>query len=359
MHREHNSVDRPPSGRSTVANTGRSQRFGGEGLQRWRNDAGLRYRLQESGVDIAAISAVAILASVLYGLIRPNAFAFTSTANISVAFQTIPFLGIVALGVGLLMVAGEFDLSVGVNYIFSSILMAQLFTSDGVNVWLAAVIGLACGTAIGALNGWITLWLKIPSFIATLGTMGIWEAGMLVVHGAAEQSFAPPKAFADLTAGSIGIIPAELLWYGAFAGVAWLLLHRHRVGNHLLAVGGNRAAAAASGVNVRRTKLIAFTIAGFAAALAGILSASSIGDIATTSGQELPLQAIAACVIGGASLTGGSGNVLGMVLGAVLIYWIQDVLLLLGAPGYYLTAFVGALIIGSVVAYQRLHAVRG
>jgi simple sugar transport system permease protein len=324
----------------------------------WRGDPGRRYRLQQSGVDIFVLFAVLQVASIVWALLRPNSFAFLTSANLTIAFQTIPLLGVVALGVGLLMIAGEFDLSVGANYIFSSVVMAQLSYTDGMSVWLAALIGLGCGLGIGLLNGVITIYLKIPSFIATLGTMGIWEAAILFVHGATEQSFSPSGAFNTLTNGSIGIVPAALIWFVALAVGCWALLQRHRIGNHIFAVGGDRQAAIATGVPARQTKLIAFALTGLLASLAGILAAAQVGDISPTSGTDLPLQAIAACVIGGALLAGGRGTILGIFLGSALIYWIQDVLLLLGAPGYYLTAFVGALIIAAAVVYQNLQAKR-
>src|SRR5438445_9651891 len=132
--------------------------------------AGRRYRRQQSAFDILILFLVVIGASVVYGLISPYTFAFNSFANIQNALYTIPIeVGIPALGVGVLMIAGEFDLSIGVNFIFSSMVMAQLAT-NGLNVWLAALIGLLIGTGIGLLNGLVTLRLGLPSVIATLGT---------------------------------------------------------------------------------------------------------------------------------------------------------------------------------------------
>src|SRR5436305_5038580 len=146
--------------------------------------AGRRYRRQQSAFDILIIFLIVQVISVIYGLINPSTFAYNSFANIQNALGAIPVVtGIPALGVGILMIAGEFDLSVGANFIFSSILMAQLNT-NGLSVWLAALIGLAVGTGIGLLNGVITLRLGIPSFITTLGPMLIWQAGTLFVHGA-------------------------------------------------------------------------------------------------------------------------------------------------------------------------------
>ena len=320
--------------------------------------AGRRYRRQQSAFDILIIFLIVQVISVIYGLINPTTFAYNSFANIQNALGAIPVVtGIPALGVGILMIAGEFDLSVGANFIFSSILMAQLNT-NGLSVWLAALIGMAVGTGIGLLNGVITLRLGIPSFITTLGTMLIWQAGTLFVHGASSQPFSPSPGFAALTAGNLGVFPADFLWFVVLAIAFWALLQRNRIGNHIFAAGGNKQAATATGVRVDRTKLIAFSLAGACAALGGILSASQIGNIAPSTGDVLPLQAIAACVIGGLALTGGRGTILGIVLGSALIYWISDVLLLIGAPGFYITAPVGILIIAAAAIYEILRARR-
>lgn len=320
--------------------------------------AGRRYRRQQSAFDILILFLVVIGASVVYGFISPDTFAFNSLANIQNALYTIPIeVGIPALGVGVLMIAGEFDLSVGNNYIFSSIVMAQLAT-NGMNVWLAALIGLAIGTGIGLLNGLITLQLKIPSFITTLGTSFFWLAATFFVHGASSQPFFPDQTFAALTAGSLGVIPVTFLWWVVISLAFWGLLERNRIGNHIFAAGGNKQAAVATGVRVDRTKLLAFGLAGATAALGGILAASYINNIAPSNGQALPLEAIAACVIGGLALTGGRGTILGIVLGSALIFWIRDVLLLIGAPGFYINAPIGVLIIGAVAAYELLRSRR-
>jgi simple sugar transport system permease protein len=320
--------------------------------------AGRRYRRQQSAFDILVLFLVVQVASVIFGFISPEIFAYNSFANIQNALYTIPIeVGIPALGVGVLMIAGEFDLSVGNNYIFSSIVMAQL-AMNGMNVWLAALIGLLIGTGIGLLNGLITLWLRIPSFITTLGTSFFWLAATFFVHGASSQPFAPDPAFASLTAGSLGVIPATFLWWVVFALAFWGLLERNRIGNHIFAVGGNKQAAVATGVRVNRTKLLAFALAGATAALGGILAAAYIGNIAPSNGEALPLEAIAACVIGGLALSGGRGTILGIVLGSVLIFWIRDVLLLLAAPGFYINAPIGILIIGAAAIYEVLRARR-
>jgi simple sugar transport system permease protein len=309
------------------------------------------YRLRQSALDVLVLFLVVQIGSIVYGLINPHSFPYTSSANVSIALQVIPLVGIPALGVGVLMIAGEFDLSVGANYVFSGMVMAKL-AKDGLNPFAAALVCVAVGGAIGTLNGLITVGLRVPSFITTLGTTGVWTSLALLINNSSID-FAPSSSFfAHLTSGDIGVVPAEVLWLIAGGVVFWVFLQRLTVGNHIFAVGGNRAAAVANGVRVSRVKLLAFTTSGMCAALAAVLAASRSGVVSPDQGVALPLQAIAACVVGGLLLTGGRGTVLGMALGAALIYWIQDVLLLVGAPGYYLDGFVGALVIAAAAVYS-------
>jgi simple sugar transport system permease protein len=324
-------------------------------LQQFRKGSDIRYRLQQSAISILLIFIVIQVASIIFAEVDPNRFAYMTTGNLLTAFQTIPETGVAAIGVGLLMIAGEFDLSIGANYLFSSIMMAQIYMDYHISVWLCALIGLVIGTGIGVLNGVITLQFRIPSFITTLGTAGIWTAAMLVVHGASSQYFAVPSAFNVLTNGTFArVMGAQFVWFIGLSIAAWLLLQRHAIGNHIFASGGNIQAARSSGVPVARTKLLCFAIAGGMAALAGILAAANIGNIAPDTNPQLALNAIAACVIGGVNLTGGRGTVLGIFLGSILLYWIQDVLLLLGVSGFYLYGFIGALVIVSAVLHRVL-----
>jgi simple sugar transport system permease protein len=308
---------------------------------------GLLERARRSNLDILAVFIVVQIVCIVAGLAAPGKFAYVTEANVQVMLQAIPELGVVAIGVGLLMIAGEFDLSVGANYTFSAIVMANLATGYGMSPWAAAAIALVVGLLIGLLNAAVTFWLQIPSFITTLGTGLFWSGFTLFYHGSGFVSFTPTGAFATATAGNFGILEVEFCWFAALAVVCGLLLHRHRLGNWFFAAGGNTAAARAVGVRTRQVKTVAFAIAGLTAALSGILATSRVNSIVPGQGSDLALNAIAACVIGGVALMGGRGTMLGIVLGSALIYTIQDVLLLLRAPGYYLQLFVGLLIIAA------------
>ena len=161
------------------------------------------------------------------------------------------------------------------------------------------------------MNGVLTMTLRIPSFITTLGTLGIWTAVTLFVHGSSAETFTPPAAFQSLVAGQVGWIPTELIWFIALGIVFYIVLQRTAIGNHMFAAGGDQTAAVASGVNVVRAKLFAFTLTGLMAAVSGLLAATRVGSIFPGDVTTLPLQAIAACVIGGVVIAGGTGTTWG------------------------------------------------
>ena len=308
---------------------------------------------------IAVLFIIVQLTCVIAGLVWPDSFRYLSEANIAVTLKAIAPLGIMALGVGVLMIAGEYDLSVGALYSFLSIFCASMsnawdgdISGDTVHAWapfVAFAIVLAFGALIGSFHAFLTLRFAIPSFIATLGGMLFWKSATLFFHGAVAIRFKPAEPFATLFNGQVGFIHASIIWFGLMSVVFYMLLHHHKLGNHFYAVGGNRNAAVAIGINPNRTKTIAFAITGAMAAFSGVVAATRVGSIQPGGGLGMELQAIAACVIGGAALNGGRGSIPGIVLGTALVYTIQDVLLLLRAPAYYFDGFVGMLIVIAVV----------
>ena len=282
------------------------------------------------------------------GRMTPDDFRYLSPQNLTILMKAVPVLGCLALGAGVLMIAGEFDLSIGSVYTFTAILMATL-VGGGVSAFIAAPVGILVGVLIGMLNGTITLRFGLPSFIVTLGGLLFWRGAVLLYNGAVQVRFDPEPAFTSLFAGTLLGINAAFIWILLLVGAFHLLLHRHRFGNHVFATGGNPGAATAIGINTGRVKLIAFAIAGFMAAFAGILATTRVGSVQPGQGAGLELQAIAACVIGGLSLRGGRGSILGVFLGVMLIFTITDVLLLMRAPGFYLDMFIATLIVAASI----------
>ena len=299
--------------------------------------------------NILIVFAVVQIACVAASLAFPDNFTYLSTSNIQTLLKSIPPLAILATGVGMLMIAGEFDLSVGSNFALTAFVLATTFNL-GLPAPLAVLLALALGCFIGLVNGLITLKARIPSFIATLGAMMFWRGILQIMSGGQTAPFRPSAFLEALLSGSIGPMQAQFLWAIAVALVAHLILERHKLGNHIFAVGGNKESAVAIGVYPNTVKMICFVIVGALAAFAGIISSTRVHSVSPDQGKGLELQAIAACVIGGLSLTGGEGSILGIFLGSALLFTIQDVLLLLRAPGFYLDMFMGIMIVVAVVS---------
>jgi len=300
---------------------------------------------------IVLVSVVIQLVCVVAWAFFPNQFRYLDWLNLESMMRAIPLLGVVAIGVGILMISGEFDLSVGATYILTSYLMALAF-QDGWPLSLAVLLAFVVGIAIGLGNGLITIVFGIPSFITTLGSMMFLRGVVRFVSSSESIIFQPGATMERILAGTLGPIQAEFLWFIGFSLFGYLLLVRHSFGNHVYMVGGNRNAAVAVGINANRVKIICFALSGICAAFAGVMSAVRITAIAPSGGIGLELQAIAACVVGGLSLNGGRGTAIGIALGTVLLFTIQDVLLLIGAPGYYLDMFIGGSVIVAVILNQ-------
>jgi len=301
---------------------------------------------RRSGNIVLLFVIIQVLA-IFFALIFPDDFRYVSVGNIQLMLKAIPSLVIVVLGVNLLMIAGEFDLTVGATFTLTALIMAKLFNA-GVPLTIAVLAALLAGVLIGVVNGWIVVKSKVPSFIITLGAMWFWRGIILILSNSITESFYPSEFFEKLFTLNMGPIQVQFVWSLVIALVCWLILERHRLGNYFFGVGGNPKAAAALGVNTNQVKIIAFGITGLLAALSGVNSISPI------QGQGLELQAIAACVIGGTALVGGKGTILGAFLGAALMYTIQDVLLLLRAPGHYLQMFVGVIIVIAAVLNEAM-----
>jgi simple sugar transport system permease protein len=307
---------------------------------------------RRSGNIVLLFVIIQVLA-IFFSLLFPDDFRYVSVGNIQLMLKAIPSLVIVVMGVNLLMIAGEFDLTVGATFTLTALIMAKIFNA-GVPLSIAVLIALAAGVAIGVVNGWIVVKSKVPSFIITLGAMWFWRGIILILSGSITESFYPSEFFEKLFTLNIGPIQVQFVWSLAIALACWLVLERHQLGNYFFGVGGNPKAAAALGVNTNRVKIIAFAITGFLTALSGIMSTVRINSISPIQGQGLELQAIAACVIGGTALVGGKGTILGAFLGAALMYTIQDVLLLLRAPGHYLQMFVGIIIVSAAALNEAM-----
>jgi len=279
---------------------------------------------------------------------------FLSLSNLSVLFTVIPIYGITVLGVTLLMIAGEFDLSVAATFALVP-LVIQLLMSDGINAIAAIIIGLLLAALIGFLNGIITVKTGIPSFIVTLGTLFVWLGIALQISGGQPHPFILPSVATRILSGSIafnGLINSQLIWLIIFGVLFYLILERHQWGNWIYATGGNKDAARAMGIKVDYVKIALFILCAVLAGFSGMMESALYGQAIATQGGNLELDSIAAAVIGGTSLFGGEGSVLGGIIGTIIIWSIENGLILAGVSSYVYETLIGALIIIVVMVHR-------
>ncbi len=312
----------------------------------------LQYIRGRGALEIGIIFIALLVAFSIASLASPTTFPFLSQQNLSaVISQSVPVFGILGIAAGILMVAGEFDLSLGANVGFSAIIFIR--TSEAFGWGWGILAALLTGTGIALLNGLIVVVTRIPSFIATLGMGFFWVGAAIFVNGtiapALTEGHGTDSTLVALFAGDYGFFRSQLVWLLLIGAAAWAFLHRHRRGNHIFAVGGNQAAAKAISINPVFVKLMSFAIFGLLVGFTSILIAVQTSSVQPGTTNDFTLMAIAAAVVGGCSLNGGRGSVIGMVIGAALIEVVQDGLILAQAPGFYIQLFVGLIIVVAAI----------
>jgi len=285
---------------------------------------------------------------------------FASSDVIGIMAIAASELGVVVLGVALLMISGEFDLSVGSVSAVGALAVAMLYQL-GLNPFLATAIAIGCGICVGAVNGLLTVKFGIPSFIVTLGALMSWRGFVTLVTGGQPLIFRVGEthpAFFSVFQGNFGKVSAPLIWFIVVVIILRLLLHFHRFGNHVFATGGNKEAARSMGINTNKTKLICFMIVGGLAAFSGILQSIRSRGFYAAQGDGMELIAIAATVVGGTSLFGGVGNIVGVTLGILIIIFLQYGLIMIRVPGFWYKIVLGIIII-TVVIMDKILKQRG
>ena len=273
---------------------------------------------------------------------------FISLDNLRVILHILPELGIVSIGVTLLMISGEFDLSVGSVFALAPILNG-FFLAAHWNPFVSFFLPLAAAVGVGALNGIVTTKLRIPSFITTLGSMMILRGMVLLISNGWPFPWSDQaRPYQTILAGDLGFITTSVFWFLGLVIVFWIVLERTRFGNWMFAVGGSGRAARALGINPDRVKIINFMIVAGLAAIAGMAQYLRLESAQPDAGTGLELDTIASSVIGGTALAGGAGSVIGSVIGSILIRIMDNGLVLAGAPSYWFRVFVGLLLVVAV-----------
>ena len=276
---------------------------------------------------------------------------FLTLNNLFNITRSTSMIVVMAVAMTFVISAGELDLSVGSTAALSA-LVSALTIQAGYGMFAGIIAGVLCGLLVGLLNGFFVTFVNIPSFLVTLGMMQFIRGLDMRI------TYTKPVAIADDTfnhlfgAGSIGPIPVLLLWSLAATFLGHLVLKYTPFGREILATGGNRVAARYSGVNTSRTKLYCFIITGVAAALAGMLYSGMMQTARYSFGTGGELAAIAAVILGGTSLYGGKGSVIGTFVGALLIGTINNGLIIMGLDVSEQNMVAGAIII-LAVAFGR------
>ncbi|TPM94646.1 ABC transporter permease [Mesorhizobium sp. B2-1-3A] len=306
-------------------------------------------RAREAGVFIALLVLCLFLSFATDG--------FLTSLNLLNVGRQISLLGIMAVGMTFVLIAGEVDLSVGSTYAFSGLATGMLIIA-GWALLPAICLGLATGVVIGLINGVLSTYGRLPSLIATLGMLSIVRGAALILTNGqpvtvnARNGALPDvlQAFSFMGQGYLfTIIPMQLVFLVIVAVLAWLVLSFSNFGFRVYAVGGSAKAARVSGISVNKVKISAFILMGVLAAFAGILGLAFLpSSQAGRTGLGLELDVIAATIVGGASLSGGEGTILGTILGVLIIGVMRNGLVLLGVSPFVQELMIGLVIIIAV-----------
>ncbi|MCL6613486.1 MAG: ABC transporter permease [Firmicutes bacterium] len=306
---------------------------------------------RETKIEISIII-VFFLIYLLFLLGSPDVF---TRFDIYYSFMsTIPFIGILALAMTFVVILGEMDLSFPSVLAFSAWVFGKVLELAG-NVWLAAFASLATGVVAGLLNSLLIVKVRIPSLVATIGTQFFFRGLVNVCAEGKGISLVPAKDsfFYEMCVGRLGgVIPAQALWMLGLAGLFWLLLNRHRFGAHVLLVGDNKDSALMMGIEIDRVKTLVFTQMGFFAAFAGILSTLEVTYFWPSQGQGYLLTTLAAVFIGGTSVFGGKGTILGTFIGSLIIGSLEAGIIAIGLTGFWIQLIHGLIIMISVSIYS-------
>lgn len=307
-------------------------------------------RINSNALQQLLAFASLIVLIVIFSIASSN---FLQFDNIIGIFLSTAVTGILALGATMIIVTSGIDLSCGTVLTLTSVMTGVFAVNLGLPVGVAVIFGILIGAAAGWISGSVIAKLKIPPFIATLAMMMIAKGLALVISKATPIYFTSIPSFNKIAMGSIipgFAIPNAVLIFFGMAIFASLILNKTIIGRYTFALGSNEEATRLSGVNVDKWKIIIYMIAGVFTGVAGVIMASRLNSAQPALGAGYELEAIAAVVIGGTSLSGGKGTILGTVIGALIMSVLTNGLQILSVPQEWQTVVVGAVILLAVYA---------
>ena len=300
-------------------------------------------KLKSYSRELAVLAAILILVLV-FTILDKSYFTITNLIDI---IELSNINSLIAIGITFTIITGGIDLSVGSIFAIVIVIVGHLCVAQ-VNPILAIILGALLGTLMGSINGLLITKMHLQPFIATLGTMSVYRGIAYVVTGG-WPVIGIPNSYRYIFISNFYEIPSSVIVMLIFAFITHIILKKLRVGNYLFAIGGNEEAAKLSGVNVNITKITAYAMCGLGSALAGMIMLANLGTGEPATGQGYELEAIAAAAIGGASLSGGKGSIVGTLLGSILLAALKIGLIVIGVDTFYQFIVTGAIIV--IAAY--------
>jgi erythritol transport system permease protein len=307
---------------------------------------------------------------VVFSILSPFYF---STANFLIMSSHVAIFGLLAVGMLLVILTGGIDLSVGSTLGLSGVIAGFLMQGVSLDwfgvllyppVWVVVVLTCAVGAFVGLINGALIAFFKVPAFVATLGLLYVARGvALLMTNGLTYNNLGGRPELGNTGFNSLGFdrlfgVPIGVLILAVVAIVCSLILSRTAFGRWVYSTGGNARAAELSGVPVKRVQVTVYVMSGICASIAGLVLSSQLTSAGPTAGTTYELTAIAAVVIGGAALTGGRGNIRGTMLGAFVIGFLSDGLVIIGVSSYWQTVFTGSVIVLAVLLNSIQYAKR-
>ncbi len=289
--------------------------------------------------------AILIILMIVLSILSPQFLTYDNVLNV---LRQVTFVIITGSAATLLMITGNMDLSVGSIVAFSGVISAVLATKD-VPIFLAGVVGVLVGILLGILNGFLVTKLNVTCVIATLGTMYVARGLSYIVTDGKSINSGLPKGFETIGRSMVAGFPIAVLIAIIILLVFYFLESKTLFGKYSFAVGGNKNAATLSGIKSNRIVWILYALTGTMAGLSGVIMASRLGAGDPNVGNGFEFDCIVAIVLGGTSVSGGSGSVIGMALGAMIVGFLSNGLNLIGVGSFYQTVFKGIILVGAVV----------
>lgn len=278
------------------------------------------YKLATTGKQNMIILAALLILGAVFAVLNPN---FMGKYNIISMAQSLSPYAILALGVTFAIATGGIDLSIGTVCIAASVIAGKLFSRGIIPLWTTIPVMILIGMTFGVINGLLIAKLKLPAFIATLGTMMLSRglSALLVVD---PNIFYPTGTWFNRTFSNANGVPVGLLWVAGFTLICMYLMYKCKVGRYILSIGSNEEATRLSGIDTDKYKMLAYTLSGLGAGIAAIFWSASFTTVAAATGNGMELDAIAGVYIGGTSAAGGSASVMGTLIGSMMLVVIRS-----------------------------------